>query len=406
VSWQWKHTTRPCQEIEPMTIPWKTVGPAAGMARAAVALCVASLAGAPALLGREAHAPPTAVAVRLSEWKVELSRGSVPAGPVTFTVTNAGTIPHAFEIEGRGIEREVEQVAPGGTRTLTLSLRAGSYEVYCPVGGDSHKKLGMVTTLAVTRAGAPAGAPGHGESMPAPMHGAASAEGGGHGQAVASVDHPRTLRITGGGPVVQILPGAFPFADSAAALIRTRPADQQADLRGKAQHGPYSNEVAPASGTFALTAVDRGASGDSVGGEARVTTRDGARWRVVMDRVQTRDIPFNPRFGGVIMGLFYHGASNVHTPLVPTIRSTVALWAYAHVYRDGRLVTDDALVHVMLLSRTRRPGDFHLSCWDCSRNPVQELQLQVTTAPGQPVLDAPGGFLFVNWERSSAAGRA
>jgi hypothetical protein len=55
----------------------------------------------------------------------------------------------------------------------------------------------------------------------------------------------------------------------------------------------------------------------------------------------------------------------------------------------------------MLLSRTRRDGDFALSCWDCSRNPVEELQLQVTTPPGSPPFQAPGGFLFVNWEKSA-----
>jgi len=95
-------------------------------------------------------------------------------------------------------------------------------------------------------------------------------------------------------------------------------------------------------------------------------------------------------------------ASGVHTPLVPTIQSAVALWAYAHVYRNDSLITDTAMVHVMLLSRTRRDSDFALQCWDCSRNPVEELQLQVTPSPGQPPFDAPGGFLFVNWERSRA----
>jgi hypothetical protein len=61
------------------------------------------------------------------------------------------------------------------------------------------------------------------------------------------------------------------------------------------------------------------------------------------------------------------------------------------------------MVHVMLLSRTRRDGDFALECWDCSRNRIDELQLQILPAPGEPTLDAPGGFLFINWEHSSAA---
>ncbi len=55
----------------------------------------------------------------------------------------------------------------------------------------------------------------------------------------------------------------------------------------------------------------------------------------------------------------------------------------------------------MLLSRTRRDGDFALECWDCSKNAIDELQLQITPAAGEAKFDAPGGFLFVNWEQSS-----
>jgi hypothetical protein len=229
-----------------------------------------------------------------------------------------------------------------------------------------------------------------------PMPGGAPMEG----MAMAS-SSPHAIEITGGGPVVQILPGPFPFADSAAAVIAARPADQQEDLRHKVERGPYSNNVAQIDGAIRVSAWDKGATGDSVAGTAEFSTQDGSRWRLVLDRVQTRDIPFNPRFGGVILGLYYHGASGVHTPLVPTIKSAVALWAYGHLYRNDVLVADAAPVHIMLLSRTRRDGDFSLNCWDCSRNPVEELQLQVTAPMGQPPLEAPGGFLFVNWEKSS-----
>jgi hypothetical protein len=327
--------------------------------------------------------PP--ITVRLAEWKVELGAASVPAGTITFNITNAGTIPHAFEVEGGGVEKETPVMQPGATTSLTLALAPGQYEVYCPVGEDSHKKMGMLAHLDVTR-----GTRGYGTT-------AAEAP-----KELAETKPPRALSITGGGPVVQILPGPFPFADSAAPVIRTRPADQQADLTHKEQEGPYSNRVARIAGTMSIRAWDLGPTRDSVAGTAEFKTQDGASWRVVMVRVQTKDIPFNPRFGGVIMGLYYHGASGVHTPLVPTIQSAVALWAYARVYRNDSLVTDTAMVHVMLLSRTRREGDFALQCWDCSKNPVEELQLQVTPSPGQPPFDAPGGFLFVNWERSRA----
>ena len=207
--------------------------------------------------------------------------------------------------------------------------------------------------------------------------------------------------MTGGGPVIQILPGPFPFPDSAGPILKSFGAEHEA-LESQIQNGPYSNNVAPISGTFTFSAWDKGAIRDSVDGIAEFTTQDGARWKVVLDRVQTKDVPHHPKFGGVIRGLYYHGATGVHTPLVPTINSAVALWSIAHLYRNGERVTDNAYVHVMLLSRTRRDKDYALACWDCSKNKIEELQLQITPAPGEPKFDAPGGFLFVNWERSKS----
>ena len=345
---------------------------------------------------------PTTVRVSLSEWKVQLSPARVPPGPVILEVSNAGTIPHGFELEGRGIEKSTPQIQPGATARLSLDLRSGSYEAYCPVGKGSHKMLGMMNHLAVGNAkGATAANEKHEETEAYAAGHEAGEEYGEHQHGADTSGGAKRMKVTGGGPVIQILPGPFPFADSAMTVIRNRPPDQQADLTHKAHMGPYSNNVAAITGDISLVAIDRGATGDSVSGLARFTTQDGSRWRLVMDRVQTKDIPFNPRFGGVIMGLFYHGASGVHTPLVPTIQSSLALWAFAHLYKNDQLVSDDAMVHIMLLSRTRRTSDWALDCWDCSDRPIEELQLQVTPAPNTPPFDAPGGFLFVNWETST-----
>ena len=337
---------------------------------------------------RPASSEPVAVTARLSEWKVELSQAKVAEGTVTFTVTNAGSIPHAFEVEGHGTEQQTPLIQPGSTATLTLRLQTGTYEIYCPVGEDSHKKLGMETHLQVV--------------------GASGSKSTGYGyikhaeSPVATPSKVQAIQVAGGGPVIQILPGPFPFADSAAAILKSF-GDEKEGLESQAQSGPYSNNVTPITGRFNFTAWDLGATRDSVNGVAEFTTQDHAQWKLVLDRVQTKDVPHHPRFGGVIMGLYYHGMTGVHTPLVPTINSAVALWAFGHLYRNGTLVTDNAMVHVMQLSRTRRDGDFALECWDCSKNKIEELQLQILPGKDEPKFDAPGGFLFVNWEKSSSS---
>ena len=336
------------------------------------------------VLEHRASNDPVAVTARLSEWKVELSEAKVAEGSVTFTVSNAGSVPHAFEVEGHGIEQQTPLIQPGSIATLTLTLRPGTYEVYCPVGEDSHKKLGMETHLTVL-GGKSSGSSGYGDiKMSRPP---------------AAPAKVQAIQVTGASPVIQILPGPFPFADSAAAILKSF-GDEKEGLESQAQNGPYSNNVAPIAGSFSFTAWDEGATRDSVYGVAEFTTKDHAQWKLVLDRVQTKDVPHHPRFGGVIMGLYYHGMTGVHTPLVPTINSAVALWAFGHLYRNGTLVTDNAMVHVMQLSRTRRDGDFALACWDCSKNKIEELQLQVLPSPGEPKFNAPGGFLFVNWEKS------
>ena len=84
-----------------------------------------------------------AVNVTLSEWKVELSRDTVKAGPVTFKLKNAGTMNHAFYVRGEGFAKGSKEVPTGQEAPLTVTLKPGTYEVYCPLADLSHKMAGM-----------------------------------------------------------------------------------------------------------------------------------------------------------------------------------------------------------------------------------------------------------------------
>ncbi|MGI8617498.1 MAG: cupredoxin domain-containing protein [Gemmatimonadaceae bacterium] len=94
---------------------------------------------------------PAVIHVPLTEWSVVVSQGVVAPGTFTFHAMNQGTHPHAFEIEGNGQEWKSDPIPPGGTATLTPTLTAGTYEVYCPIvdSQGNHQERGMRTTFSV-----------------------------------------------------------------------------------------------------------------------------------------------------------------------------------------------------------------------------------------------------------------
>ena len=69
------------------------------------------------------------------------------AGKVTIVLDNPSSLPHAVEVEGNGVEEETDTIGQGETAKVTVDLKAGEYEYYCPVG--NHKQAGMEGTLTV-----------------------------------------------------------------------------------------------------------------------------------------------------------------------------------------------------------------------------------------------------------------
>src|SRR5215204_2130814 len=62
-------------------------------------------------------------------------------GTYLFKAVNSGGTVHALEVEGQGIEEETEEIQPAQSAELKVKLKAGTYELYCPV--DEHKEEGM-----------------------------------------------------------------------------------------------------------------------------------------------------------------------------------------------------------------------------------------------------------------------
>jgi uncharacterized cupredoxin-like copper-binding protein len=97
-----------------------------------------------------AASQPSLKTVTISEKEFSLTPGSVSLskpGTYTFKAVNKGTITHSLEIEGNGVEQKASEIGPGSSTTITVDLKNGSYEMYCPV--DGHKNEGMKGTITV-----------------------------------------------------------------------------------------------------------------------------------------------------------------------------------------------------------------------------------------------------------------
>ena len=122
----------------------------------ATGLLVAAGCGDDEEEGTSGEAPPaptttteagTATPVSLTDFAIDPANPRVNSGPVTFSVTNDGSAPHALEIEGSGVEEATEVLDGGGSAELSVDLEPGEYEWYCPVG--DHAAQGMEGTLTV-----------------------------------------------------------------------------------------------------------------------------------------------------------------------------------------------------------------------------------------------------------------
>jgi plastocyanin len=102
------------------------------------------------------------VQVTLSEFKVVFNPSVVPAGDVTFTVTNSGTVDHNFAIPS--LNARTAMLKAGESADLEVKgLEVGEVEYLCEVVG--HDAAGMTGKLSVVEAGSDMGMASSGNPM-------------------------------------------------------------------------------------------------------------------------------------------------------------------------------------------------------------------------------------------------
>jgi uncharacterized cupredoxin-like copper-binding protein len=99
----------------------------------------ALVAAVPATAATTHHAAKTTtVTVAMSEFKFKLSKPSAPKGTVVFKVSNKGSVPHDFKINGK----KTALLKPGTTATLSVTFtKTGTFAYLCTVPG--HAASGM-----------------------------------------------------------------------------------------------------------------------------------------------------------------------------------------------------------------------------------------------------------------------
>ena len=119
-------------------------------------LATAVLVLAAPALGRPAVTKVTVTAGKPTEFGFVLSPKRIPAGKVTFTLKNGGTVAHDFKVcsSPKGgtafacAGKATKLIDPGASATLTLTLAKGRYEYLCTV--PTHAAAGMKGVLTVT----------------------------------------------------------------------------------------------------------------------------------------------------------------------------------------------------------------------------------------------------------------
>ncbi|WP_051684274.1 cupredoxin domain-containing protein [Blastococcus sp. URHD0036] len=89
------------------------------------------------------------LAVTSVDFDFELDSTDLAAGDYTIELTNGGSATHDLVVERDGEDvAKTENVSPGQSSAVTVTLEPGEYVFYCSIG--NHRAMGMEVTVTVT----------------------------------------------------------------------------------------------------------------------------------------------------------------------------------------------------------------------------------------------------------------
>ena len=83
-----------------------------------------------------------------TEFHIALSRTSFRPGTYTFVAVDKGSASHNLNVAGPGVNANIGQLlSPGGSASVTVTLRKGRYDIFCSVPGHQAKGMGLNITV-------------------------------------------------------------------------------------------------------------------------------------------------------------------------------------------------------------------------------------------------------------------
>ena len=150
---------------------------------------------------------------------------------------------------------------------------------------------------------------------------------------------------------------------------------------------PFGDMYEVGAGSFTLTAVDATAidgarTKDKLDFEANFSLPDGSQYRVVCKKLLPHGMAF-PTFGGVVTNHLLHGGTGIGTRLMPTEFTYFAFWGIGDIYKDGKLINEDHMIHGMVTEIVR--GENYALQFDGGvGNPPQGTTMHLMIPPFKP----------------------